>query len=357
MFMKSNATTDRLELTAKALLAPGKGILAADESNPTIEKRFKAINLPSTEANRRAYRELLFTTPGLSEFISGVILFDETIPQKSKDGIPFPQLLWERGIIPGIKVDAGTVALAHFPDEKMTQGLDGLRERLADYAGLGVRFAKWRAVIRIGKNIPTRFCLEANAHALARYAALAQEAGLLPIVEPEVLRDGDHPIERCYEVTALLLQKVFAALFDQRVRCEAMLLKPNMITPGKDCAEPASVEEVAATTVRCLRQTVPAAVPGIVFLSGGQTEPEATAHLNVMNQIGGTPWALSFSYGRALQAAALKAWNGDPANSEAGQRALYRRAQCNSAARFGKYSPHMEDDRKTPPLKNPASDQ
>jgi len=340
--MKPNETADQLELTVKALLAPGKGILAADESNPTIEKRFKKINVASTEENRRAYREMLFTTPGLSQFISGVILFDETIRQKSKEGIPFPKLLSDAGIIPGIKVDKGTIALANFPGEKITEGLDGLRERFAEYARLGARFAKWRAVIKIGEKIPTDFCLAANAHALARYAAIAQEAGLVPIVEPEVLRDGDHSIDRCFEVSALLLKKVFAALFDHRVCFERMLLKPNMITPGKDFSRPAPVEEVAEKTLRCLRQAVPAAVPGIVFLSGGQSEELATAHLNAMNRVGKVPWQLSFSYGRALQDSALKAWAGDPAKIATGQRALFHRAKLNGAARLGNYSPEME---------------
>ena len=337
-------TTNHLELTVQELLAPGKGILAADESNPTIEKRFQAINVASTEENRRAYREMLFTAPGLSHFISGVILFDETLRQKSKDGIPFPQWLAKSGIIPGIKVDHGTTPLALFPDEKITEGLDGLRERFAEYAKLGARFAKWRAVISIGEKIPTLFGLEANAHALARYAALAQECGLVPIVEPEVLRDGDHGIERCYEVTKRLLQRVFGALSAHRVRLEAMLLKPNMVTPGKNFPQLASVEDVAAMTLRCLRETVPVPVPGIVFLSGGQTEEQATAHLNAMNRLGSAPWQLSFSYGRALQASALKAWSGDPANIEAGQRALLHRAKLNSAARSGSYAAELEKE-------------
>ena len=329
-----NAT--EMETTAKALVADGKGILAADESTTTITKRFQTIDLPSTEQNRRAYREMLFTTEGLSDAISGVILFDETIRQKTADGTAIPELLRRKGIIPGIKVDKGAKALARFPGEKITEGLDGLRERLAEYVQMGARFTKWRAVIKIGENIPTDFCLKANGHALARFAALSQEAGLVPIVEPEVLMDGAHPIERCELVTAAMLRIVFRALAGQRVLLEQMLLKPNMVTAGKDCPQQASISQVADATLRCLRRTVPPAVPGIVFLSGGQDDVLATQHLNAMNQMRNLPWQLSFSYGRALQSAALKSWHGE--NASAGQRALQHRARCNSAARQGTYS-------------------
>ncbi len=347
MAMKSIETADQLELTAKALLAPGKGILAADESFGTIEKRFKQIDVPNTEENRRAYRDLLFTTPGLSEFVSGVILFDETLRQKSKSDVPFPHQLWQAGIIPGIKVDKGAKPLAFFPDEKITEGLDGLRERFLEYSKLGARFSKWRAVITLGPGLPTRFCIEANAHALARFAALSQETGLLPIVEPEVLRDGHHSIDQCYEVTVETLHRLFDALSEHKVRFEELLLKASMVTPGKD-APPASVEEVAEATLRCLRQTVPATVPGVVFLSGGQTEQEATAHLNAMNQAGPLPWELSFSFSRALQSSAMHAWHGS--NVAAGQKALYKRAQLASAARCGKYSEEMETERTPQPV-------
>ncbi|MBX6326714.1 MAG: fructose-bisphosphate aldolase class I, partial [Chthoniobacterales bacterium] len=293
---------DNLQSIAKRLVAPGKGILAADESFPTIEKRFKSINLPSTEENRRAYREVLFTTKGVGEFISGVILFDETIRQKTRDGRPFVQVLEEQGIIPGIKVDNGAKAMANFPGEKITEGLDGLRDRLKEYRGLGARFAKWRAVITIGEGIPTQTCIDANAEALARYAALCQEGDLVPIVEPEVLMDGAHTIERHFEVTEQTLRSVFRALAEHRVALEGMLLKPNMVLSGKECPQQASVQEVAEATVRCMRRVVPAAVPGLVFLSGGQTDQQATEHLNAMNRLPDLPWQLSFSYGRALQA-------------------------------------------------------
>ncbi len=333
---------DKLETTAQALVAPGKGILAADESLPTIEKRFKPIGVPCTEENRRAYRELLFTTAGLGEFISGVILFDETIRQKATDGTPLVEVLNRQGIIPGIKVDKGAKALTGFPGEKITEGLDGLRDRLGEYVRLGARFTKWRAVITIGANIPSRTCLESNAHGLARFAALSQEAGLVPIVEPEVLMDGDHTIERHFEVTEAILKIVFQSLFEHRVRLEAMLLKPNMVLAGKSCSRQAAVAEVAEATLRCMSRTVPAAVPGIVFLSGGQSDALATAHLNAMNQLGKTPWELSFSFGRALQAPALITWRGEAISVNAAQRALHHRAQCNGAARFGKYSEAME---------------
>src|SRR5438067_8136210 len=294
-----------LEPVARKLVAPGKGILAADESSGTIEKRLKSISIPSTEENRRAYRELLFTTAGAGEFISGVILFDETIRQKTRDGHTFVKALEEQGIIAGIKVDKGAKAMANFPGEKVTEGLDGLRERLAEYRKLGARFAKWRAVITIGEKIPTRTCMTANAEALARYAALCQEGDLVPIVEPEVLMDGDHTIERYFEVTEQTLRSVFDSLAEHRIVLEGMLLKPNMVLSGKDCPQQASVQEVAEATVRCLKHVVPAAVPGIVFLSGGQTDLQATEHLNAMNQIEDLPWQLSFSYGRSLQAPVL----------------------------------------------------
>ena len=334
--------TENLESIAKKLVAPGKGILAADESSGTIEKRLKSISVPSTEENRRAYREVLFTTKGAGEFISGVILFDETIRQKTHDGRTFVKALEEQGIIPGIKVDKGAKTMANFSGEKITEGLDGLRERLAEYRQLGARFAKWRAVISIGDNIPTAACITANAEALARYAALCQEGDLVPIVEPEVLMDGTHTIERYFEVTQQTLESVFHALYEHRVSLEGMLLKPNMVLSGKDCPQQASVQEVARATVRCLKRVVPAAVPGIVFLSGGQTDQQATEHLNAMNQLGDLPWQLSFSYGRALQAPVLKAWKGDQANVAAAQEAFHHRAWCNSKARFGKYTEEME---------------
>src|SRR5213075_1161153 len=302
---------DNLQSIARKLVAPGKGILAADESSGTIEKRLKSINVPSNEENRRMYREILFTTNGAGEFISGVILFDETIRQKTRDGRSFVDVLEQEGIIPGIKVDKGAKAMANFPGEKITQGLDGLRERLAEYRQLGARFAKWRAVIAIGEKIPTRTCINANAEALARYAALCQEADLVPIVEPEVLMDGVHMIERHFEVTEQTLQLVFSALNSHRVVLEAMLLKPNMVLSGKACRQQASVQEVAEATVRCMKRVVPAAVPGLVFLSGGQSDLQATEHLNAMNRLPDLPWQLSFSYGRALQAPVLKAWKGE----------------------------------------------
>ena len=336
-------TDTKLVETARAMVAPGKGILAADESSGTIKKRFDSIGVESTEENRRAYRDLLFTTPGVEEQISGVILYDETIRQSSVDGTPFPELLASRGIIPGIKVDTGAKDLPFAPGETVTEGLDGLRERLAEYASLGARFTKWRAVITIGDDIPSYACLAANAHALARYAALAQEAGLVPIVEPEVLMDGDHTIERCFEVTRFTLQQVFEQLYFQRVALDGMNLKPNMVLSGKDCPTQASVREVAERTVGCFLDVVPASVPGIVFLSGGQSDEIATAHLNEMNKLGSFPWELSFSYGRALQAPALKAWKGDKSNVEAGQNAFAHRAKMNGLARSGSYSPDLEN--------------
>jgi len=333
---------NELETTARSLVMPGKGILAADESTGTIQKRFDKIGVPSTPENRRDYREMLFTTAGVEAFVSGVILFDETIRQTAKDGMPLVQVLVSKGIIPGIKVDTGAKAMAGFPGEQITEGLDGLRQRLAEYHGLGARFAKWRAVINIGPQIPTTACISANAHALARYAALCQEAGLVPIVEPEVLMDGDHDIQRCYDVTATTLQTVYAALFDMRVVLDGTLLKPNMVIAGKACTKQASVQEVAEATVRCLRATVPAAVPGIVFLSGGQAPVSATEHLNAMNAMGKHPWELSFSYGRALQDPPLTTWKGQAANAPQAQRAFYHRAKCNGAARYGTYTSAME---------------
>jgi fructose-bisphosphate aldolase class I len=337
-------TIQDLETTAREIVAPGKGILAADESDGTIKKRFDSIDVESTEENRRSYREMLFTTPGIGDHISGVILFDETIRQSSADGTPFPELLRAAGVIPGIKVDKGAKPLAGSPEEKVTEGLDGLRERLEEYRELGARFTKWRAVIEIGDGTPTYHCIHANAHALGRYAALSQEAGLVPIVEPEVLMDGDHTIEQCYATTEWTLKETFQELFYQRVELEGTLLKPNMVLSGKDCPEQASVEEVAEATVRCLKASVPAAVPGIVFLSGGQSDEDATAHLNAMNARGPHPWELSFSYGRALQAPALKAWRGDPANMPAGQEAFGHRARMNGLARSGEYSEEMEKE-------------
>ena len=334
-----------LNAIANAIVAPGKGILAADESSPTIQKRFKSIDVESTEDSRRAYRQMLFTTPGIGDFISGVILFDETIRQKADDGTPLVQILTQQGIIPGIKVDKGAKGLAGAEGETITEGLDGLRDRLNEYHKLGARFTKWRAVIAIGDGIPSQYCIDANAHALARFAALSQEAGLVPIVEPEVLMDGDHTIERCYEVTEATLHSVFNALYAQRVVLEASLLKPNMVLSGKDCPQQATPEEVAEATVRCFQRTVPAAVPGIVFLSGGQSNEIATANLNAMNAMDAThPWQLSFSYGRALQEPPLKAWRGDAANVERAKQAFLHRAKCNGAARYGKYTPAMEQE-------------
>ncbi len=332
-----------LKATAQSLVAKGRGILAADESTPTIKKRFDSIQVESTAASRQAYRELLFSTPGVEAFISGVILFDETLRQTAADGTPFPRLLDDRGIIPGIKVDRGAKPMAGFPGEKITEGLDGLRERLDEYRQLGARFAKWRAVITIAHALPTEANIRANAHALARYAALCQEAGLVPIVEPEVLMDGDNDIARCETVTARTLQTVFDALFRQRVDLEGMLLKPNMVISGLACPEQADVHTVATRTVECFRKVIPAAVPGIVFLSGGQSSLAATAHLNAMNALGPQPWELSFSYGRALQEDTLKTWRGDAARVTEAQNVFHHRSKCNGAARYGEYSPAMED--------------
>ncbi|MDP9197667.1 MAG: fructose-bisphosphate aldolase class I [Pseudomonadota bacterium] len=334
--------TNELDTNAAAMVAPGKGILAADESTGTIKKRFDKIRLESTAESRRAYRELLFTAPGSEQHISGVILYDETLRQQTAGGQPFPALLASLGILPGIKVDAGAKPLPGFPGETVTEGLDGLRERLAEYYGLGARFAKWRAVIDVGAGIPTPFALEANAHALARYAALCQEASIVPIVEPEVLMDGDHTLERCEEVTDATLEAVFDALFRHRVRLEGMVLKPNMVIAGKKCPAQAQAEQVAEATVRCLKRRVPSAVPGIAFLSGGQSEADATLHLSLMNRTGGLPWQLSFSYGRALQQSTLDAWQGKSANVAAAQRVFLKRARLNGKARDGSYEPAME---------------
>src|SRR5688500_17753671 len=332
-----------LHETARALVADDRGILAADESSGTIEKRFDSIKLESTGENRRAYRDMLFTTPGLEDFVSGVILFDETLRQATADGTPFANCLSGKGIIPGIKVDTGAKDLAGAPGEKVTEGLDGLRERLEEYRGLGARFAKWRAVITIGDGIPTAYCIAVNAHALARYAALCQEQGLVPIVEPEVLMDADNDIETCYRATSRTLHAVFHELYHQRVDLHGILLKPNMVISGKGSPTQASAEEVAEWTLRCFREHVPAAVPGIVFLSGGQSDEQASENLNAITSHGPQPWVLSFSYGRALQAPALKAWGGNAATDEAGQSVLALRARCNSAAVGGRYSAAMEE--------------
>ena len=322
--------------TARALVAPGKGVLAADESTPTMAKRLGSLGLESTEPLRRAYREILFTTDGLSEHIGGVILFDETVGQRDRDGTPLPDLLRRQGIVPGIKVDGGTRPLAGFPGEVATQGLDGLRERLEDYAALGLRFAKWRAVIHIAEGLPTDACVEANAHELARYAALSQEAGLTPIVEPEVLMDGHHDLETCADVTERVLREVYTQLSKQRVALEATLLKPNMVLPGSESDSTASDAQIARATLEVLRRTVPAAVPGVLFLSGGQSDEQATARLDAINRLGTQPWELSFSFGRALQAPVLKAWAGEDANRPAPE-ALLKRARLNGAARQGRY--------------------
>jgi fructose-bisphosphate aldolase class I len=327
---------------AKAMVAKNKGILAADESSGTITKRFNSIKIESSEENRRTYREMLFTAPGAAEYISGVILYDETIRQKTKDGTPFPEYLAKQGIIPGIKVDTGAKPLAFFKGETITEGLDGLRERLVEYYKLGARFAKWRAVIDIGDGIPTSFAIEANAHALARYAALCQENDIVPIVEPEVLMDGAHTIERCEEVTTTVLQTVFDQLFEHRILLEGMVLKPNMVISGKKAPKRAGPEQVAEATLRVLKRHVPPAVPGIAFLSGGQSSEEATLHLSLMNKAGPLPWSLTFSYGRALQDDALKTWAGQPANFAAAQKQMAKRARLNSLATTGSYSASME---------------
>jgi fructose-bisphosphate aldolase class I len=339
-------SAQELIATAKAMIAEGKGLLAMDESNPTCNKRFEKVGIPQTEEARRSYREMILTTPGLGEFISGVILYDETIRQSAKDGTPFVKVITGEGIIPGIKVDTGAKDMAAHPGEKITEGLDGLRDRLAEYSRMGARFAKWRAVITIADAIPGRGCIEANAHALARYAALCQEAGLVPVVEPEVLMDGEHTLERCFEVTAEVLRTVFSQLYTQRVALEGMILKPNMVLPGKDCPKQESVEEMADATVTCLLRTVPAAVPGIAFLSGGQPYELASARLNAMNVRfkSRLPWALAFSFARAIQQPALEIWKGRQENAAAAQQALYHRARCNGAARLGRYGTGMENN-------------
>ncbi|MFP5373751.1 MAG: class I fructose-bisphosphate aldolase [Gammaproteobacteria bacterium] len=329
---------EQLAETAQAMVAPGKGIIAIDESNGTIAKRFAAVGIENTEEHRRAYRELLLATPKLSDYISGAILYDETIRQSTRDGVPFPRLMADNGMIPGIKVDKGTHPLAGFPGEVVTEGLDGLRDRLKEYYGLGARFAKWRAVIHIGDDIPSGTCIEANSHALARYAALCQEQGLVPMVEPEVLMDGDHDIDTCFEVTEVVLRSLFGALYEHNVLLEGTILKASMVLPGKDCEEQASVEEVAAATLQCLKSTVPAILPGIVFLSGGQSDEDATAHLDMINRMGPNPWPLSFSYGRAMQQAALKLWSQDLAGNVArAQETVYARARDNGLAAQGKW--------------------
>ena len=330
--------------TARALVAPAKGILAADESTNTIKRRFDSINVESTEQSRRDYREMLFRTPGANEFISGVILYDETLRQRGADGTPIVSILQEQGIIPGIKVDKSTHSLANTDGELITEGLDGLRDRLAEYYEIGARFAKWRAVITIGENIPSQYCIDANTHAMARYAALSQEAGLVPIVEPETLMDGDHSIEQCHEVTLNALHSTYDQLARQRVDLSGTLLKSNMVISGKDAAERADANEVAERTLDAFMREVPAAVPGIVFLSGGQSDDEATENLDAISRAAAgmpTPWEISYSYGRALQAAPLKAWGGSAANTEAAQQEYYRRAMLTSAARQGKYTPGM----------------
>jgi fructose-bisphosphate aldolase class I len=332
-----------LQATVQALVQNGKGILAADESGPTIAKRFKTIGVESTEENRRAYRVTMLTTPALGEFISGVIFYEETLGQRADDGTPLPQLVARQGIVPGIKVDAGKIPLANAPGDEITQGLDGLAKRLEGYKQQGARFAKWRAVYNVSDTLPSRLAVEANAEALARYAAICQELSVVPIVEPEVLMDGKHSIDRCADVTEVVLHEVFHALHRNRVVLEHTLLKPSMVVPGKEQEKQATPAEVAARTIRILRRTVPASVPGIFFLSGGQTPAQATANLDAMNRLGGQPWQLSFSYGRALQDPALKAWKGLAANAHETQKALLKRARLNGAAREGKYVATLED--------------
>ncbi len=333
-----------LTTTVQAMMRAGKGLLAMDESNSTCNQRFAKLGIPQTEEARRAWRELILTTPGLGEFISGAILYDETIRQAKHDGTSFVKLMTEAGIVPGIKVDAGAKDMAGHPGEKITEGLDGLRERLLEYRQMGARFAKWRAVITIGEDIPSHGCLEANAHALARYAALCQETGLVPIVEPEVLMDGDHTLEQCARVTEAALHTVFSQLYRQRVLLEGMILKPNMVLPGKDCPTQPGVDEVADATVACLLRAVPGAVPGVAFLSGGQSPELASARLNAMHLRWRSkmPWVLTFSYSRAIQQPALDSWKGEETNKAAAQKALYHRAQCNSMARRGEYRQEME---------------
>ena len=329
---------EQLAETAQAMVAPGKGIIAIDESNATIKKRFDGVGIECTEENRRAYREMLLTTPRLGEHISGAILFDETLRQSTRDGVPFTKVMTDNGIIPGIKVDKGTHALAGFPGEVVTEGLDGLRARLEEYYKLGARFAKWRAVINIGETIPSGSCIDANAHALARYAALCQEQGLVPMVEPEVIMDGGHDIDECYQVTEVTLRSLFASLYEQNVMLEGTILKASMVLPGTTSGEKASVEEVAAATLQCLKSTVPATLPGIVFLSGGQSDQDATAHLDAMNRMGPNPWPLSFSDGRAMQSAALKLWSQDlVGNVGKAQETVFARARDNGLAALGQW--------------------
>ncbi|NUS38707.1 MAG: fructose-bisphosphate aldolase class I [Lysobacter sp.] len=329
---------EQLAETAQAMVARGKGIIAIDESTATIAKRFAGVGVENTEESRRAYREMLLTTPKLGDYISGAILYDETIRQATKVGVPFTKVMMQNGVIPGIKVDKGTQPLAGFQGELVTEGLDGLRDRLKEYYGLGARFAKWRAVINIGEDIPSGTCIEANSHALARYAALCQEQGLVPMVEPEVLMDGDHDIGTCYEVTEVVLRSLFDALYQQNVMLEGTILKASMVVSGKDSDEQASVEEVAESTLMCLKTAVPAILPGIVFLSGGQSDEDATAHLDAMNRMGPNPWPLSFSYGRAMQSAALKIWAQDTAaNVAKAQAVVYERAKDNGLAALGQW--------------------
>jgi len=334
----------QLVMTAQAMVANGRGILAIDESTGTCQKRFDAIGVKCTEETRRDYRGMLLTTQGLGEFISGAILFDETLHQSTPDGVAFVKVMQDAGIIPGIKVDSGAHPLAGHEGEKVTEGLDGLRQRLKEYSGHGARFAKWRAVITIGDNMPTLACIEANCHALARYAALCQEAGIVPIVEPEVLMDGTHTLDACYEVTEATLRNLYNEMYEQNVLLEGSILKASMVVAGKDCPEHADVNEVARATVECLLNTVPAAVAGVVFLSGGQGNEEATAHLDAMNRLGGFPWPLSFSYGRALQAPALALWGEDTEkNIEAAQQVLAHRARMNGLASKGEYETSLEN--------------
>ena len=329
---------DQLADIAQAMVAPGKGIIAIDESTATIKKRFDGVGIECTEENRRAYREMLLGTPKLGDYISGAILYDETLRQSTKAGVPFTKLMMDNGILPGIKVDLGAKPLAGFPGELVTEGLDGLRERLKEYAKLGAKFAKWRAVITIGEDAPSGTCIDSNCHALARYAALCQEAGIVPMVEPEVLMDGEHDIDTCFEITEVTLRSLFGALYEHNVMLEGTILKASMVVSGKDCPEQAGIEEVAEMTLRCLKSAVPASLPGIVFLSGGQSDEQATRHLNEMNQLEGNPWPLSFSYGRAMQAAALKIWAKDPANNVAeAQKVVYARAKENGLAALGEW--------------------
>lgn len=335
-----------LRATAQAMVAPGKGVLAMDESNGTCNKRLGKVGIDQTKEMRRTYRELILTTPNLGNYISGAILYDETIRQSTKDGTPFLNVMTDAGIIPGIKVDTGAKDMAGFPGEKVTEGLDGLRDRIAEYYQMGARFAKWRAVITIGNDIPSRGCIEANAHGLARYAQLCQEGGLVPIVEPEVLINGDHTLERCYQVTEETLRTVFNQLHTQRVAFDQMILKPSMVISGKDSPNQASVNEVADATVQCLMNSVPASVAGVAFLSGGQSNEQASAHLNAMNvkYAEQAPWSITFSYARAIQQPALEAWKGKESNASLAQKLLLHRAKCNSAAHDGKYTPEMEKE-------------